>query len=186
MTVVALAGRRIDAADAKSPRFPRANAAIVQERIRRELERLAAGALVCSAACGADLVALAAAAALGLKRRVVLPFAEARFRETSVVDRGAEWGPRFDQVVAELRGLDDLVTLHAGSVDRDDADEEAGYAAANTRILDEAQSVAARTGAGVVAVLVWEGESRGTDDLTEAFGREARVRRLPVVEVLTR
>jgi hypothetical protein len=64
------------------------------------------------------------------------------------------------------------------------ADDAAAYVAANTRILDEAQSAAA-TAEDVVAVLVWEGESRGEDDLTEAFGREARLRGLPVVHVLT-
>jgi hypothetical protein len=178
MAVIALAGRRTDAPDAANVRFPPANVDIVKERIRRHLERLTARTLVCSAACGADLVALDAAGELGLRRRVVLPFAEGRFRETSVIDRGAEWGALFDRVLAELLAKNDVVTLESV------ADDAAAYVAANTRILDEAQSAAA-TAEDVVAVLVWEGESRGEDDLTEAFGREARLRGLPVVHVLT-
>ena len=179
MAVIALAGRRTDAPDATNVRFPAANVDVVKERIRRHLERLTARTLVCSAACGADLVALDAAGELGLRRRVVLPFAEARFRETSVIDRGAEWGALFDRVLSELRAQNDVVTLESV------ADDATAYVAANTRILDESQSAAAATAEEVVAVLVWEGESRGEDDLTEAFGREARLRGLPVVHVLT-
>jgi predicted ArsR family transcriptional regulator len=178
MAVIALAGRRTDAPDATNVRFPQANVDIVKERIRRHLERLTARTLVCSAACGADLVALDAAGELGLRRRVVLPFSQARFRQTSVIDRGAEWGSLFDRILAELRVQNDVVTLESV------ADDVAAYVAANTRILDEAQSAAA-TAEDIVAVLVWEGESRGEDDLTEAFGREARLRGLPVVHVLT-
>jgi hypothetical protein len=136
--------------------------------------------LVCSAACGADLVALDAADELGIRRRVILPFEEARFRKTSVVDRGAEWGPLFDRIMADLRARNDVVTLEVAD------GEAAAYAAANTMILDDAQAVAAEAGDDVVAVLVWEGESRGEDDTTEAFGREAHLRGLPVLQVLTR
>ena len=70
--VVALAGRRIDAADAANPFSPRQ----VRGRSRSVAALLRAErieALVCSAACGADLIALEAAGALGLRRRVVLP-----------------------------------------------------------------------------------------------------------------
>ena len=180
MTVIALAGRRTDAADAKDPRFPPANAPFVKERIRRQLERLPTRALVCSAACGADLIALDAADELGIRRRVILPFEEARFRKTSVVDRGAEWGTSFDRIMADVRARNDVVTLEAGD------SETAAYAAANTMILDDAQAVAAEAGDDVVVVLVWEGTSRGEGDVTGAFGREAHLRGLPVLQVLTR
>ena len=73
----------------------------------------------------------------------------------------------------------DLTVLDA------DSDGAAVYAAVNSRILDEAQSAAAATSEEVVAVLVWEGEGRGDGDLTEAFGREAQARSLPVVHVLS-
>jgi hypothetical protein len=179
MAVIALAGRRADAADTTDPRFPSANANIVKERIRRQLERLTARTLVCSAACGADLVALDAAGELGLRRRIVLPFAEQRFRVTSVVDRGAEWGALFDRILAEVRGHDDVVTLE------DVSDVAAAYVAANRRILDEAASLGRAENAEVVAILVWEGRFRDVD-LKKTFADEARQRRLRVVDVSTR
>ena len=91
--VVALAGRRIDLPEAQVPRFPLENVQEVGRRICEALYEMHAVALVCSAACGADLVALEQAKQLGLRRRIVLPFAPERFRETSVVDRPGDWGP---------------------------------------------------------------------------------------------
>jgi hypothetical protein len=177
--VIALAGRRVDAAGAVPARFPRENVPRVEERLRRELEATGARALVCSAACGADLVALAVARELRLKRRAVLPFPVARFRETSVVDRPGEWGSQFDGVVRELRQAGDLVILDAGRQPPDP------YLAANSGILDEAQTLARETRDEVLAFLVWDGQSRGDDDVTAAFGDEARRRGLRVVEVST-
>src|SRR5947209_320182 len=94
--VIALAGRRIDAPNAETPRFPLENREKVGNRIRDFLAEHGATALVCSAACGADLLALEAAEELGLRRRILLPFAPDRFRATSVTDRPGEWGPLFD------------------------------------------------------------------------------------------
>ncbi len=56
--VIALAGRRIDAADAAMPRFPLENIPLVRKRLADLLVQERAVALVCSAACGADLIAL--------------------------------------------------------------------------------------------------------------------------------
>ena len=75
------------------------------------------------------------AAELGLSRRVVLPFSRARFRSTSVTDRGDEWGRRFDTIVADL-DKEDIIEL-----DLEGSDDEA-YAATNVRILDEAAAMA--------------------------------------------
>ena len=76
--VAALAGRRIDAPDAKEARFPPANVARVRERIAAALREHDVVALVASAACGADLIALDEAAKLGIRRRIVLPFRASR------------------------------------------------------------------------------------------------------------
>jgi hypothetical protein len=56
--VIALAGRRIDAIDAKAARFPLQAVPLVRERVSDLLQREHAKALVSSAACGADLIAL--------------------------------------------------------------------------------------------------------------------------------
>jgi hypothetical protein len=67
--VIALAGRRIDAPDAETPRFPLAAVPFVREQLDALFADRGATALVCSAACGADLVALDAATELGLRCR---------------------------------------------------------------------------------------------------------------------
>lgn len=127
MTIVVLSGRRVDARDAGVRRFPLDAVAKVGESIRRLFVERTASALVCSAACGGDLVALEQAAALGITRRVVLPFESARFRTPSVVDRPGDWGPAFDRVVDEVSAAGDLVVL-AGEPG------VAAYLAAVTRI----------------------------------------------------
>ncbi|MDQ6664477.1 MAG: hypothetical protein M3Z23_08795 [Acidobacteriota bacterium] len=169
--IIVLAGRRIDAPGADAPRFPIGNVPRVRERIRAMLELHAPEALVCSAACGADLLALSEAGALGLRRRVILPFAPERFRETSVADRPGDWGPLYDKTLEQV----ECVVL-TGKGEGTEA-----YAATNLAIFDEA----GKLGKHVTAVLVWDGSSRGGDDLTAGFGDEARRRGLAVIEIST-
>jgi hypothetical protein len=189
--VVALEGRRVDSPEAANRRFPPENVGLVRERLLSFLEDRGATTLVCSAACGANLVALEAAGTLGLRRRVVLPFAPERFRETSVIDRPGEWGPLYDRVIEAVTRAGDLVVLEGAG------EGGAAYTAAEERILDEALRL---TGLGAVrdskttdvpsekalAVIVWEGQSRGYDDATEQFAASARTRGLAVQEILTR
>lgn len=161
--VIALAGRRVDGPETKSARFPLSNVPIVRERLAALLAAEHAEALVCSAACGADLIALAEAERLGLRRRIVLPFPVKRFRETSVTDRPGEWGPLYDRLIAEAQSAGDLVVLPATG-----GDDDAAYAAANQTIIHEAKGLARATSDGkpyrLVAVIVWEGSAReGTD-----------------------
>jgi hypothetical protein len=79
-SVIALAGRRVDAASAERRRFPEQNVELVALRLRGLFESRGAEAVVCSGACGADLLALSEAGALGLRRRIVLPYERALFR----------------------------------------------------------------------------------------------------------
>ncbi len=143
-------GRRVDPVDAKHVRFPLKNVGLVHERVAEMLRREGATALVSGAACGADLIALAEAGALGLRRRVVLPFAVEKFRESSVVDRPGDWGPVYDQVIAEVKAANDLVILKG-------LPEDEAYAAANLGILDEA----GKLGDTVTAALIWNGNRAG-------------------------
>src|SRR5882757_8992673 len=85
--VLALAGRRIDAPETEPPRFPLKNVPMVRERLAALLAAEHAEALVCSAACGADLIALEEAERLGLRRRIVLTFPPNRFCVASLTDR---------------------------------------------------------------------------------------------------
>lgn len=108
-TVVALAGRRIDAVDTHPSRFPLE--AIPTRRLANLLARECAVALVCSAAYGADLLALEEAERLGLRRRIVVPFPPDRFRQTSVIDRPGDWGRVFDRLVSAAQEAGDLLVL---------------------------------------------------------------------------
>jgi hypothetical protein len=166
-TVVALAGRRIDAEGAEPPRFPLARAPEVRRLVADELRALEARALVCSAACGADLVALEAAEALRLRRRIVLPFGRTAFLRSSVVDRPGNWEALYNHLIDAAEASGDLVVLDAG-------EGAAAYAAANAAIVCEAQTLAAvMAAARRVALVVWEGAPRGEDDATEGFRRLA-------------
>ncbi|MFS8980783.1 hypothetical protein PO002_41325 [Cupriavidus necator] len=178
--VVALAGRRIDAAGAPHACFPLANVELVARRIRRALRRSHAVALVCSAACGADLVALDVAAELGLRRRIVLPFDAQRFSETSVRDRPGDWMPAFVRHLDACAREGGLTTLPGTG------DDERDYQAANEAILDEAQALARRDHASplpVLAFAVWDRRPRPEGDATAAFLRLAMLRDFGVLTV---
>jgi hypothetical protein len=175
--IITASGRRIDVADAAQHRFPLANVATVRKRVREFLEQHRAAAVVCSAACGADLIVLSEAGALGLRRKIVLPFDQKRFRESSVTDRPGDWRHAFDQAIDSLDRRD-LIVMKAGS-------DDAAYAAANGTILDEAIALGREMHSAVAALLVWEGTPRPGLDLTDQFGGDARRRGLPIFEVKT-
>lgn len=181
--IIALAGRRIDAPDAEDRRFPPENTDMVRLRLRELFRANRATALVSSAACGADLLALSEAGAAGMRLRVVLPFDRRKFRASSVTDRPGDWGALFDRTTNELDAAGDLVVLPG------DSEGDQAFAAVNHAIFDEAARLASGAGNEAIptttSVVVWEGSSRGPDDLTEAFREEAVKRGLPVLEVLT-
>jgi len=176
--IIALAGRRIDAPNAEIRRFPPDNLELVRTRIRSFLQANPAALLISSAACGADLIALEEADAMGLQRRIVLPFHPQRFRVTSVTDRPGNWGVLYDRVVEEAQRKGELVILGC-------EDESAAYTAVNQAILDEAERLARDSSDETVAMVVWDGLPRGEEDYTKAFADEARRRRLPIIEVKT-
>ena len=159
--------------------FPTVNLICVRERIRAALLLRKARSLVCSAACGADLLALDAAGDLGIRRRIVLPFSKELFRTTSVTDRPGDWGPLFDRILSEVEASGNVVVLPGAD------DDDQAYAAANHAILDEALSMAQPSGSPAGAIVVWNGTERGEGDLTAAFMREAGEKGLSVTEVST-
>jgi hypothetical protein len=177
--IIALAGRRIDAANAEQERFPAKNVAMVRERIRQMLKSQKATLLVSSAACGADLLALSEAGSLGLRRKIVLPFEREKFRATSVTDRPGEWGALYDGALNEVEQNGDLFVIQSTGND-DEAYTEASHA-----IVDEALLLGMQLQQPAIAVLVWEGQSRGAGDLTEEFGVFARSKGVTVRSILT-
>lgn len=164
--VVALAGRRIDAVGAQPARFPPANVERVAERIAAGLQRVGAVALVCSAACGADLTALDVAEEQGLRRRIVLPFEASRFVETSVCDRPGEWSAAFWRHVSAAEREGNLVVLQPSG------DDDQDYRTATARILVEAQALVralAPVKPSLHAFAIWDGKPRPGADATVAF-----------------
>ena len=182
--VVALGGRRIDAEPTSTARFPFDQVDRVGMEIADQLRRTQAVALVCSAACGADLIALETAQKMGLPTRIVLPFSATRFRETSVVDRPHPefWGSMFDRATSAARAHGDLIELDA--VEADDA-----YSMANGVIIREARKLAGvknqERSLRLIALVVWEGASRGPDDNTNKFVQLAQESGFRIEQVLT-
>jgi tetratricopeptide (TPR) repeat protein len=174
--VIALAGRRIDPEAAPEPRFPPQNVDRVEQLLRKAFQETKPDALVCAAACGADLIALAVAGSLGIRRRIVLPASKKVFRASSVVDRPGRWGEQFDAIVAEAEARGDLVIHDHGGGDE-------AYRAANLAIFDEAERL--HPGAQLEAWLVWNGRPRSAEDITLHFADQAWIRSKPLREFLT-
>lgn len=175
--VIALAGRRVDAIGAKQSRFSPEpeNVERVRRLIRAMLIARGSIALVSSAACGADLLALEEAGRLGLRRKIVLPFSRTKFRSTSVIDRPGNWGPAYDKAIEEVAAQRDLIVLEPEGEGR-------AYVETNHMIIEQAITLGDDLRQPVAAVRVWEGKARGFDDLTEEFGLYAKKRGIRLIE----
>lgn len=158
--VAALAGRRIDAVGSKVRSFPIDRIDQVRANLESLFEQEAVERLVCSAACGADLIALDLAKKAGLRYRVILPFSIERFRQSSVVDRPGDWGPLFDQLVKDIPDSELIVLPEL-------ANDDEAYDYANKEIVRQAAMMAA-PGTGL-AIAVWEGQPRQGSDATASF-----------------
>jgi hypothetical protein len=174
--ILALAGRRIDATESPRFAFPLGNVEKVRNRIRGLFTERAVRVLICSAACGADLIALEIAIDLHLECRIIIPFIPSRFRELSVIDRPGNWGPVFDRIIGSAHI--DLVTLNLNEGDE-------AYTQTNMVIVTEAMNLAAQLHAVVGAALVWEGTANGKTDGTASLGNFAHERGIDVLEVST-
>ena len=184
--IVVLAGRRIDAPDAKVRRFPPGLAGLVKQRLIDSLKSVVATHLVSSGACGADLLAMEAASELKIDRTMILPFDATTFRSTSVTDRPGDWGMIYDKFIQELKP-DKLITL---GYDQNDPEV---YERTNFEILDYAEKIAEKINAtppaqkntvpGKLALIVWEGKPKDADDTTYHFLKEAQKRNFKIREI---
>jgi len=179
--IIALAGRRIDAPDAKAIRFPLINVDKVKKDLRKFFISARPIALVCSGACGADLLALQVAGDLRIQRRMVLPFEAAIFRSTSVTDRPGNWGILFDTIYETLNKERGIIILNY-SVDDKDAFEKT-----NTEILNQAEDLVEKFNLtkDVTVVIVWEGNPKEKNDTTNHFMQEGIKRDFTVKEIKT-
>jgi hypothetical protein len=172
----ALAGRRIDAPDTGLVQFPLICVPAVRGLLNNLLSNEKVSLLVCSAACGADLLALDTALNLGVRCRVVLPFDVETFRRTSVVDRPGDWGPLYDRIIGTVRATGDLIILPISS------EGDTAYRLATETIVREATlTISDRN----VAIVVWEGKARKEGDATADFQDMATKAGMSIRTVLT-
>jgi hypothetical protein len=172
--VIVEAGRRLDAADATVVRFPPQNVPEVREKIRRLLEKQKPVAIVSSAACGADLLLLDVAGGMNVPCHILLPSNPEDFRVSSVTDRPGDWGELYSKA------------LHTSEVEVLKLPEgQEGYLDTNLKLLDRAQALAKKQDTGAEALVVWNQVSRGSDDVTGHFLEQARLRKIPILEIST-
>jgi len=172
--VLVQAGRRVDAPDAAAARFPSYNVDLVRQRIRKYFGESKPDFLVTAAACGTDLLALEVAGQLSVQRVVLLPSEPKVFRSSSVVDRPGDWGEMFDHLVKEVKV--EVLDVPEG---------QTGYLETNLRLLDRAQTLASSNNTVARALVIWDKKLRGPDDVTGHFLAQARLRKMPVVEIST-
>jgi hypothetical protein len=178
--IVALAGRRIDAPDTKVHRFPFENVEKVEQRLKAFFLSCKASVLVCSAACGSDLLALDIAGELKLQRRIILPFSPDVFKKKSVTDCYGDWESKFDKICNKVNSHQMLRVLNSG-------DDQKAYERTNVEILNLAERIAQsqKGNKKIIALVVWDGKSRGPDDITTHFLEEAKKKDISIEEIST-
>jgi len=172
--IIVEAGRRVDAPDAKAVRFPKQNVPNVRKKIRQLLLRTKPVATVSSAACGADLLLLEVAGEMRIPHYILLPSNPDDFRVSSVTDRPGNWGELYSKALSTSRV--EVLKLPEG---------QEGYLETNRKLLDRAQTLAKEKSTIVNALVVWNRESRGPDDVTAHFLEQAKLRNMPIVEIAT-
>ncbi|WP_152127079.1 hypothetical protein [Rudanella paleaurantiibacter] len=181
--VIAFAGRRIDALDSEEVRFPLSQVPLIRQRIENKLINLNCNTLICSGACGSDLIALSVARSLDIKRELLLPYSVEIFRRESVTDRPGNWGELFDQIVQELT-LNKSITI----LNFDERDPQT-YFKTNEKLVEKAIIISKKQSINylhnTIGLIVWEGRSYGTNDTTNNFKKVAINQGLIIEEILT-
>jgi hypothetical protein len=172
--VIVEAGRRVDATEATVVRFPPQNVAEVRENIRRVLKNQKPVAVVSSAACGADLLLLDVAREMHVPRHILLPSSPEEFRASSVTDRPGNWGELYSEALRTASV--EVLKLPEG---------QEGYLETNLKLLDRAQALAVQGHTTVEALVVWNQRSRGPDDVTAHFLEQAKLRKMPILQIST-
>ncbi len=179
--VAVLAGRRVDADDTSAERFPLKNVENVKQKLKQGFIANNIQYLVCSGACGADLIALEVAGQLSIQRKMVLPFDAETFRASSVTDRPGDWGQLFDTIHEELHKESNVMILNYGK-DGDDAYEKANFDILNTADLIF-ENLDRKDNNKKVAFIVWEGKPKDSNDTTDHFRKEAKKRVYMIEEI---
>jgi predicted acylesterase/phospholipase RssA len=168
--IAVLAGRRIDKPGSEVPRFPASVVRDVRNLIIGSFKKNRVSRLICSAACGADLLALEVAKELNIPADIFLPFERDRFRTTSVSDCNEVWAKSFDELVKRNQRTElHLLNLNGHATP---------YFATNDKMLNHAT-----TRDGIKAFIVWDGVAKEGDDATSNFREHALRLQLPIEEI---
>jgi hypothetical protein len=172
--IIVEAGRRVDAPGATVARFPLRNVPEVRKKIQQVLKNEKPDAIVSAAACGADLLLLDVAGAMNVPRYVLLPSEPEAFRVSSVTDRPGNWGELYSKALRTSKV--EVLKVPEG---------QEGYFETNMKLLDRAQVLAKQEHTAVNALVVWNKESRGPDDVTAHFLEQAKLRKMPILQIST-
>ncbi|WP_128954427.1 hypothetical protein [Bradyrhizobium guangzhouense] len=179
--VIAAAGRRIDAPDARNSSFAVARIASVRRLILDYLLRREIEIIISSGACGADLLLLDAAEELSIQYRILLPSTIASFRTSSVIDCAPSrvWADIYDRVTSAAVRRNNLIE-NIGD------DRGPDYAAVNAAILEQALLFAGGRASSAIALMIWDGRPHpNRRDLTAEFKAEAEAKGFCLEEIST-
>jgi len=109
-----------------------------------------------------------------IQQVVLLPSEPGAFRKSSVMDRPGNWGELYDKVLKTARV--EILKLPEG---------QEGYLKINIELLERGQQLAREDGVPAEALVVWNGSSRGPDDVTAHFLHEAKLRKMTVLGIST-
>ena len=175
-SVAALAGRRIDSKNSGKKRFPLTETENVAKKIFQHFRNEKVKHLFCSAACGADIIAIEVASKLGIPCTIVIPFPRNIFKKTSVLDRPGAWGDRFDDLIDAAQKKNKLIQLGFAPNDAK------AFSKTNSWILNSALN---SKFPNKLAFVVWEGKPRGNDDFTAEFFDNAHFKGFKMKSILT-
>ncbi len=147
--VAVYTGHMVDTPGRPAARFPSERVAEQAQRWSYVLRARSPLAVYGSAACGADLLCLEAARALGIETHVVLPFPPDIFRGASVDFAGAEWGARLDAALAAAASVT-VTSDHRAS------GSDAPFEYANLVLTGMARLRARMLDADTLGIAAWE------------------------------
>jgi len=179
--VITIAGRRVDAPGTETARFPLSQVESVKKKLIEFLGKMNVTDIVSSGAAGADLLALEAAGKLNIRRHMILPFNQDKFRDTSVIDRPGEWGQIYDNIVADLLKSNLLIVLNYQK------GEDQVYEKTNIAMLDYVKTISEKKSPAdiVLALIIWDGKPKNDKDTTYHFMLEAKKRNFETKEINT-
>jgi hypothetical protein len=171
------AGRRIDSTTAKSHHFPLNEVPRVLAELQDIMVRHNVRHVVCSAACGTDLLTLRAALDKGSQIEIFLPTNVEDFLASSVIDRPGKWKTIYLEAIDFAKNLGNLHELHL-------SDSAEAYTETNRQIIQRTVELAG-TPAAAIAIVAWDGSRRMPEDITGDFKARAKLAGFRVIEVRT-